>query len=172
MITIFELAAFVLVLAFYMAFLGNLPNIDYHTAREDKYKNVRRLQKLIYRLDNEVIGPCEDVERTLEKLLKEYQQLSNSQRPSVVIPPLRVRRDNLRLFRYTPRSKTFVRVDRKEERETQEFDMTKLKQLNKHGINTERDPYWYPQPRHPLSYLNCNESTRRYPGVSDKYKNT
>ncbi|CAG83806.1 hypothetical protein B0I72DRAFT_162314 [Yarrowia lipolytica] len=173
MISVYELAATVLILALYTAYLGNLPTFDYHTAREHKLSKVRILKECIYRLDKEIIQPCEEVERSLRDLIQEYKHESGARKPTVTIPIFkRVRRENLRLFRYAPKAKAFVRVQSPKEKphpqqrlpkDTNEFDVTNLRQVNKFGVNSDKDPYWHPQPRHPLSSLSCNPSTRRYP---------
>lgn len=241
LISIYELAGCALVLAIYRAYLKDLPNIEYRTTRAEKLSKVQLIQRYIDRIDNEILEPCEELQKSLRNLIQEHTRRSKVREPTVVIPiPKRHRRVNPRLFRYTPRAKVFVRVYRDEKvrrlsktepqcedqarnqptqsrqtqyqnqptpiqnqpsqnrqsqnwqnrrtqnwqnRQTQnhqtqsqnqptqnqqdenEFDMTNLKKLDIHGVNSRRDPYWHPQPRSPLSSVDCNKATRRYPAT-------
>lgn len=239
LISIYELAGCALILAFYRAYLKNLPNIEYRMTRAEKLNKVQLIQRYIDRIDHEILEPCEELQKSLRNLVQKYTPRNDAREPTVVIPiPKRHRRVNPRLFRYTPRGKVFVRVYRDDKaqrlspqklpeqaeeplfevpqfvnqnqptpnqplnqnqptqrwqpqhwkprswqnrqtrswqnrrslnRQTQnqleedEFDMTNAKKLNKFGVNSSRDPYWHPQPRHPLSSVDCNKATRRYP---------
>lgn len=140
-----ELAAIVLILATYTAYLGNLPHFDDNTDRQKQIEAVQELQRSIYLLDHDIIRPCERVQESLHRTINDYTHKTPKPAP-------RVRREKLNLFRYTPKGKAF-----KIKPVFRDENLTKMETSPK--VCTQRSP---------LRSFSVNEN-RRYPARLGAY---
>lgn len=153
-----ELATIVFVLAFYTSYQGNIPASDIRSSPEKDVDEIADLEMCLFLLDHDIIKPVERLERSLAGLLDQHRYSP----PVIPADTPSLKRKSISLFRYTPAKSPKTNHTVYRGKENQEFDMTKLKKLNKYGVNTDRDPKLFPW-RNPLSRLNCNSNSRRYP---------